>query len=128
MTKIEEWKNITGFDDYQCSTYGNIRSTKLYKEGKLLKQNLRGGYLSVGLYTKDHKYVHFQVHRLIAEAFIDNPHLYQLVNHKDGIKTNNSVENLEWCTSEQNSIHYHTTIKMKHEQHKKQVIGTESAI
>ena len=63
---------------------------------KILAQRKRSGYLVVGL-TKDNKQSTFSIHRLVAEAFISNPKSLPCVNHKDEDKTNNCVDNLEWC-------------------------------
>ena len=68
---------------------------------KILAQRKRSGYLAVGL-TKDNKQSTFSIHRLVAEAFIPNPDELPQVNHKDEDKTNNCVNNLEWCDNKYN--------------------------
>lgn len=101
----EVWKDITGYEGrYQVSNFGRVKSlpgkssTNAYKGGVLISKKDACGYLVVGLSRKTHK-----VHRLVAMAFIDNPNGYPCVNHKDENKTNNSVENLEWCTYKYNN-------------------------
>ena len=76
---------------------------------KILKPEIiKGGYLRVVL-MKDSKYKHFSVHRIVAQLFIPNPENKPEVNHKDGNKQNNFVENLEWVTSKENIIHSYKT-------------------
>lgn len=92
---MEKWKTINGFEGYEVSNYGNVRSSR-----KPLKQSKNGkGYYRVWL--PDNK-LHF-VHRLVAEAFVENPNGYPIINHKDESKTNNRADNLEWCTYRYNS-------------------------
>lgn len=102
---IEEWRPIEGYENYQVSNYGRVKSLgndKTRKE-KILKQGKKkDGYLQVNLY-KEGKMKPFLVHRLVATAFLDNPSNLHCVNHKDEDKTNNCVENLEWCTHQYNS-------------------------
>lgn len=87
---------------YQVSNTGKVLGLK---RGKELKQHHNSkGYLRVTL-TKEGKRPRFVVHRLVASAFIENPHEYPQVNHKDGDKENNHVENLEWCSQEMNMRH-----------------------
>lgn len=94
---IKEIKNYEGL--YTISNKGVIRS--LYT-GKIIKQYLnRYGYYQVRLY-KNRKPRNFTVHRLVAETFIPNIHNAESVNHIDGNKTNNKVENLEWCSFSDN--------------------------
>lgn len=109
----EIWKDIKGFEDiYQVSNYGNIKNLK-YNTGSIRKSYLdRDGYPNIFLQVKNTRYRKF-VHRLVAEAFIDNPHNLPCVNHKDGNKTNNNVENLEWVTHKENTIHAVKTGLMK---------------
>lgn len=104
--KQEAWKNIPNYEDlYQVSNYGRVKSLK-YDDGvrkhmktKILKQCLNtNGYYIVNLNNKSHR-----VHRLIAKTFISNPNNYPCVNHIDGNKENNRVNNLEWCTSSYNN-------------------------
>lgn len=66
----------------------------------------KDGYLSCGVILKDGTHKRKRVHRLVAEAFIDNTNNYPVVNHKDENKQNNNVENLEWCTVEYNTRYY----------------------
>lgn len=97
----EIWKPIDGYDGrYEVSTLGNVRSFAIYHtEGKLLKGGVdRAGYRKVYLIDSSGKGRWHLVHRLVAEAFIENTNNYPQVNHIDEDKANNRVDNLEWCT------------------------------
>ena len=99
----EIFKSIKGFEGYyEISNLGNVRSTS-YKGTKILKSAGKR-YLQVLLCINQIK-THKLVHRLVAEAFIPNPNNYPVVNHKDGNKKNNTVDNLEWCTTDYNNQH-----------------------
>ncbi|EGT3613198.1 hypothetical protein E5N06_07555 [Clostridium perfringens] len=102
----EEWRAVKGFEGiYEISNLGRLKSFKKYKNGYILSnKNSKGGYLSVILRDKDKK-VCTRIHRLVAETFISNPKNYPVVNHIDGNKQNNKVENLEWCTIQHNVKH-----------------------
>lgn len=106
---METWKDIEGFEGrYKVSDKGRVKSYIRDKEnGRLMKQGLNyKGYPVVGL-SDGHK-THFKtIHRLVASAFIDNEDNLPQVNHKDEIKTNNTVGNLEWCSNDYN-MHYGT--------------------
>ena len=108
MTEIyKDIKDLEG--KYQVSNFGQILSLNYRKTGKaeLLKPGkTKDGYPIVILY-KDGKKKTFTIHRLVAETFLPNPNNLLEVNHKDEDKTNNSVDNLEWCTREYN-INYGT--------------------
>ena len=105
----EIWKDVEGYDGkYQVSNIGRVKSLwdRGVKREKILSlQNHDAGYLRIVL-SKDGIAKLYLVHRLVAEAFIDNPNNYEFVNHKDEDKKNNSVENLEWCTKSYNTIYY----------------------
>lgn len=105
MFENEIWANLKldGFNNkYQVSNYGRIR---IKKSGYLKKLSLNGnGYFIVHLSNRVKKKKAL-VHRLVAEAFIDNPNSYPIVNHKNGNKTDNRVDNLEWCTNKMNVEH-----------------------
>ena len=101
----EVWKDIVGYEGrYQVSNLGNVRSIVFIKNGKIHDlQLLRGrDYLLVRLYKNRHGKM-CRVHRLVAEAFIDNPNNYPVVNHKNWNKHDNRAENLEWCTYSYNN-------------------------
>ncbi len=116
----EYWKNIQGFDDvFYISNIGRIKSasrelnypsrcgnpvTRMTKEKMLVLRPTRYGYIQTNLAHNGVNTMWF-VHRLVAIAFIPNPYNFPHVNHIDGDKTNNNVENLEWCTNQENQIH-----------------------
>lgn len=108
----EIWKDIKDYEGYyQVSNLGNVRSLKFNKITPLkpYKNVARHGYLEVYLRLPGSKKT-FKVHRLVAQAFIENPDNLPQINHKDENKENNCVDNLEWCTNKYN-INYGTCIE-----------------
>lgn len=100
---MEEWKEIKGFEGvYEISNLGNVKRVETQLVLKLRKHS--AGYFSICLW-KDGKDHYRFIHRLVAAAFIENPENKKEVNHKDGIKTNNAIENLEWVTPKENQQH-----------------------
>jgi hypothetical protein len=93
------WKEVTMDSNYLVSDKGEVFSKK---SNKIRKAGNRNGYLTVNLGGGKQQ----SVHRLVALAFLPNPEGYPMVNHIDGVKTNNKVENLEWCTQSHNIQHY----------------------
>lgn len=112
---MEKWNDIIGYEGfYSISTYGNVKSirrtariannnTRSVREC-ILRSHIRGQYHTVCL-RKNGSIKRFSVHRLQAIAFIDNPENKPCVNHKDGNKLNNNIDNLEWVTYSENVIH-----------------------
>lgn len=104
----EIWKDIKGYEGkYQISNTGYVKSLDFNHTGKekILKNKVNyKGYCFVTLY-KENKQYYPRIHRLVAETFIPNPDNLPQVNHIDGNKSNNSVENLEWCTNLENIRH-----------------------
>lgn len=100
---MEEWRKIEGFEGYEVSNIGGIRSLKSGATKRLKIYN-RQGYHRVTLWGDGKRYDK-GVHRLVAIAFIENPLNKSQVNHKNGIKSDNRVKNLEWCTASENNRH-----------------------
>jgi hypothetical protein len=101
----EIWEFIPNYNGrYQVSNFGRVKS--LYANGKvkIMKQYISVGYLKIDLYNNWVIKKSF-VHRLVAKLFIPNPENKRVVNHKNGITTDNRVTELEWCTDSENSIH-----------------------
>lgn len=114
--KKEKWVPIKGYEGfYEISNHGRVRSIdrivyfkngkgqREYK-GKILKQKYHNGYAMVNL-NKNKELKVFYIHRLVAEHFIPRIKDKNIVNHKNGIKSDNYYKNLEWCTSKKNNIH-----------------------
>lgn len=101
----EIWKD-TEYDNYQVSNYGRVRSfpNHIHDDIIILKPHISFGYYRVSIKHKGVKYLPL-IHRLVAKAFIPNPNNLRCVNHKDEDKTNNKVDNLEWCTDEYNKTY-----------------------
>lgn len=120
---MEEYRDMVGYEGlYMVSNKGNVKSLErkvwngrgrgfyMTVPERILKPIKTGnGYLQVDL-SKDGKIKRHLIHRLVAEAFIPNPNNLEQVNHRDECKTNNNVENLEWCSSKYN-CNYGTRIR-----------------
>lgn len=125
----EEWKDVAGYDGYyQVSNKGNVKSVdrqvpqinnngetyiRLLK-GKILKPRVQnGGYLVVWL-CKLGVCKAVTVHRLVAQAFVPNSLGLKDINHINGVKIDNHVENIEWCTRSENIKHSYSVLKHRH--------------
>ena len=102
----EVWKDIPGFEgEYMASTLGRIKSLKRGK-GVIRKLTTDSyGYKILVLIDKVGKRHHVKAHRMIAITFVPNPNKHETVNHKNGNKSDNSLDNLEWMTFSENSKH-----------------------
>ena len=107
--ELEIWRDLPDYEGiYQVSNLGNVKSLDRIdasghsRKGFIMKQKINNkGYFSIAL-CKNGKYKFYQVHRLVAQTFLPNPNNLPQVNHKNEDKTDNRVENLEWCTIEYN--------------------------
>lgn len=106
-----EWRTIKNYPDYEVSSSGDVYSKRT---NRILSQGDSGGYPMVVLC--DGSMHSRKVHRLVAEAFVPNPHNKPEINHIDGCKTNNNVDNLEWCTRSENIKHaFQTGLEVRSE-------------
>ena len=131
----EIWKEINGFEKlYMVSNTGKVKRVDKNKKLKLYT-NKNNGYIYVNLSGNGKNKV-LRVHKIVAEAFIPNKNKYKVINHKDGNKQNNRVDNLEWCTQKQNINHAKNILKIDfskgiekmHEKNKKKIIRNDGKI
>lgn len=104
---MEEWREISDCPGYEVSNTGKVRNTNYHRQGKtkLIATTVdEGGYVLVHM-SVGGRSISRRVHRLVAETFIQNPFRKAQVNHIDGNKKNNGVENLEWSSPKENSEH-----------------------
>ena len=120
MREQEEWKPIKDFENsYEVSNMGRIKSLErkvyrgeviLHKKERILNTYFTSrGYYTVKLYYGNRKFKSKPVHRLVAQEFLYNPNTYPQINHRDGNRENNNVNNLEWCTISMNTQHAYDT-------------------
>lgn len=103
---MERWKSIQGYPHYEVSDHGRVKNSKT---GRILKQGRhKQGYSLVWL-SNDGRRRGRSVHSLVGEAFVPNPNHKPQINHKDGVKSNNYVDNLEWSTGSENTQHAYDT-------------------
>ena len=102
---MKEFKILENYPDYKIYRNGDIVSTKRKSDRLITGKSDKDGYREYHLRDKNGKSVYVRGHRLVAMAWIENPDSLEVVNHKDGNKTNNEASNLEWCTVKYNTQH-----------------------
>lgn len=96
------WKDIPGYEGlYKVSNTGKVFSCVTNRELSVIQK--KDGYTCISLCDKDHNKKQYRIHQLVAKAFISNPNNLPMINHKNEIKNDNRVENLEWCNNFYNS-------------------------
>lgn len=121
---IEVWKGVPGLEDrYEVSTLGRVRSLPIESKfgcrvkkyaGCILRLHYdKAGYLTVSLNLGHDKKKRYFVHRLVADAFIPRIIGKNIVNHKNGVRDDNRVENIEWCTTSENNLHAYRVLGRK---------------
>ena len=109
IRNIEIWKSIIDYPNYEVSSFGNVRHIAK-KCIRKQRYNVKSGYSYIGLYkngTATEKYVH----RLVAQAFIDNVNEKKFVDHIDNNKANNNVTNLRWVSNQENQFNKQISCK-----------------
>ena len=128
----EIWKDIKGYEGYyQISNRGRVKSlarkVKYQNTTRELKEKIKSTFISSNGYervelSKDNSNKKYNIHRLVADAFIPKIENKEFVNHINGIKTDNRVENLEWCSQSENELHaYRTGLAKNSEKQRKAV-------
>ena len=108
--RLPDMLPIKDFDGYFITSDGQVYSTKKREiPTRLYLKTDKDGYLYVGMYKGKKRYFR-RINRLVAGAYIPNPNDYPMVNHKNGIKDDNRVDNLEWCNGSMNKIHAHQVL------------------
>ena len=116
---MDEWRRIEDLP-YSVNYSGEVRNDRT---GKILKPNKTAGYYQVRLWVNRTIYYRL-VHRLVASAFVENKDGKQEVNHKDGDKTNNNANNLEWVTRSENQVHrYRVLLRRGHNHSTKEAVN-----
>lgn len=108
----EEWRDVVGYEGYyMVSSFGRVvslaRSIRFFRSQKIKPPHLMSDVSNIDRYNKvtlkvDGTKKSIEVHRLVATAFLDNPYNYRCIDHIDGDKTNNHIDNLRFCTALQN--------------------------
>ena len=131
MNMEEKWKPVVGYEGlYEVSSLGRVRSLSRSIQGhkgyyvipsRILKGFYAYGYRYVELH-KGGKHKAYRVHRIVAEAFLPNPNKYPIINHKNEIRDDNRVDNIEWCTHKYNSNYGNIKSKLKQSSHRIPII------
>lgn len=125
-----EWRIIDGFNGlYEVSSDGHVRNTETERLLAACVDGSDKGYLYVHLMDRTHKKkVNRHIHRLVAAAFIENPENKPYVDHIDGDRFNNSVDNLRWCTAKENSNNPVTLNRLRVKQRTPEVMAKYKAM
>lgn len=119
----EIWKPLAQCDKYECSNFGHIRNRETQKIVNGSVNNK--GYVRFDL-CKDGKRFVVSGHRAVAETFLRNEEEKPHINHIDGIKTNNCITNLEWCTAKENTVHARDVLKYEFGKNKRKIVCVET--